>query len=87
MSVSHLNTAASRLRAAWAVLTAKRCIVLTYDPAMPPETLGQLHLCGPCQEAPARLANAARVAKTWDEIDSEEGQWNALRRANEILKA
>ena len=75
----------SRLRAAWAVLTAERCVVVTYDPKSPASTLGNMYLCAPCQEIPERLVNAALVANEWDMIDSREGQWDALRQANEIL--
>lgn len=77
----------SRLRAIWAVLRAKRVVVLTYDPAQPPNVLGEIHVTN-CHssELPERLANACLVAHWQDEMDSYEGQNNALRRAREILK-
>jgi hypothetical protein len=77
--------AASRLRAAWGVLTAERCVVVTYDPSKPPTSLGNIYLCAPCQEVPERLANATLVTLEWDKMDSEEGQQDALRQASKIL--
>lgn len=77
--------AASRLRAAWAVLTAERCVVVTYDPHKPATFLGNIYLCAPSHEVPERLANATLVAVEWDKIDSDEGQQDALRQASEIL--
>lgn len=77
--------AVTRLRAAWAVLTAERCVVITYDPKSPVNALGHMYLCAPSQEIPERLINAALVADEWDKIDSREGQTDALRQANEIL--
>lgn len=77
----------ARLRAAWAVLRAKRVVVLTYDPIQPAHVLGELHIsnCHPSELA-ERLANACLVAHEWDKIDSYEGQYDALRAAREILK-
>jgi hypothetical protein len=80
-----ISFAASRIRAAWGVLTAKRCVVITYDPKLPVNTLGHIFLCAPCQELPDRLANATLIAAEWDNLDSQEGQQDALRQANEIL--
>lgn len=81
----NIKYAASRIRAAWGVLTAERCVVITYDPMSPVNTLGCIYICAPSQEVPERLANAAIVASEWDKIDSCEGQQDALRQANEIL--
>lgn len=76
----------ARLRAAWAVIRAQRCVVITYDPAKPTNILGEIHtgMAMP-QELPERLANACLVAVEYNKMDNEEGQWNALRRAREIL--
>ena len=76
----------ARVRAAWAVMWAERAVVLTYNPRMPANRLGELHtgMALP-QELPERLANACLIAVECNKIDSEEGQWNALRRAREIL--
>jgi hypothetical protein len=82
---SSITSAFSRIRAVWGVLTAERCVVITYDPKQPANTLGYIYLCAPCQEVPDRLASATLVAKEWDKIDSTEGQDDALRQANEIL--
>jgi hypothetical protein len=77
--------AASRIRAAWAVLTSERCVVLTYDPNKPANMLGNIYLCALSQEVPERLANATLIAVEWDKMDSCSGQEDALRQANDIL--
>lgn len=76
----------ARLRAAWAIMRAERAVVVTFNPNRPPNMLGEIHtgLAVP-DELPMRLYNAALVAADYDKIDSEEGQWNALRRARELL--
>lgn len=76
----------ARLRAAWAIMRAERAVVVTYNPRQPANILGEIHtgLAVP-DELPMRLYNAALVAAQYDKMDSEEGQWNALRRAREVL--
>jgi hypothetical protein len=81
----NLTSVASRIRAAWGVLTADRSVVITYESTSPVTTLGHIYLCAPCQEVPDRLFNASLIASEWDKIDSCEGQQDALRQANEIL--
>jgi|GEM_PF-4617693 len=75
-----------RCSSAWAVFRAKRVLVITYDPGKPANLLEDIYYndAHPTEVA-ERLANAARVAARYNEMDSEEGQWNALRRAREIL--
>jgi hypothetical protein len=82
---STINFAASRIRAAWGVLTSSRCVVITYDPEKPVNTLDHIFLCAPSQEVPDRLANATLIAVEWNNIDDKEKQEDALRQANAIL--
>jgi hypothetical protein len=76
----------ARLRGARAVVFSRRCVVVTYDEQKPANVLGEIHLCGAASwELPERLANACLVAVEYDKIDSQQGQDEALKFANELL--
>lgn len=79
------NLVICRLRAVWGVLTARRCVVVTYDPRQPVNRLGEVYLCGPCQEMPGRLAAATAITLHWDSLDSTEGQQAALELGRKLF--
>lgn len=80
-----LTIALGRLRASWGVLTARRYIIVTYDPKQPPNVLGTIYLGAPCQEAPARLAAATMATVLRHETLLVQGQESALELARQVL--
>lgn len=82
---SWLTILLGRLRAAGAVLAARRYVVVTYDAKQPPNVLDTIYLGAPTQEAPERLAAATLATVLRNEQELVLGQEAALTLAREVL--